>query len=230
MNKSIGGVQNQIQIKLEIIPTRSSNQIQIKQFQPLRPSNLHIKVVNTGEYNLSALLKPWHLKWIKAGVLKALEYGPLLSFPVVGVEIALHEFQTTPNTIQPFIINAIQQCTFETLKQCTPILLEPLMKLEITTPEEYIGSVLSDLTTRRCEFNVDDNDNNNNNSQKNSNIVGDMRHLIIYVPLAELTNYSTVLRTITSGMASFDMHLHCYRLMNEYETNRAIRTVTGIDF
>lgn len=218
-SKTIGNVANTVLIDLEIAPKvveysgeHGGEYTKLKQ--------LHIHVVNSHDCNLSSILKPWHLKWIHAGVFKALQHGPLFAFPVVGIEVYLHNFTTTSRTTQAYVVNAVTQCTLDTLKLCHPILLEPVMALNITTPTSYVGSIMSDLSARRTVFG----DNQSSEECEDQ----DTSTIKAFVPLAELVNYSSVLRTISSGMASFDMTLHTYAPMNDEQSRAAIDRITGV--
>ncbi|KAI2801222.1 G elongation factor, mitochondrial 2 [Blomia tropicalis] len=221
LSRTIGSTLNHVNIAIEIRPLVEKTNLKF-----MRKKELKIKIVNTKDNNLSGQLRPWHQKWIHDGVFRALEYGPLFGFPVVNVDILLHEFTTTNRTTQPFVTNAVTQCVTEALERSSSlILLEPVMRLEIDTPEQYVGAILSDLSNRRCEFATDLDDND-----CTKNMEDDFRRIIVYVPLAELGNYSTVIRTITSGMASFDMAIHSYRSMDMQQTERTIRSISGVDY
>lgn len=213
MSKTIGGVNNRCLVELEIRPEPISNKT------TGGGDVVSLKVINTKERQLSALLKPWHLRWIKQAVKRAFEYGPLLSSPVVSVEVLVHDFETTRRTSQAFITSAIGQCMLEALRTGSPILLEPIMELEIRTPETHLGPILSDLSARRAEFGP------------SSTLTGPEAEtaLIAYVPLSELVAYSSALRQLTSGLASFEMTLHSYRAMDERQTQEVLKSVYGVE-
>lgn len=217
IGKSVGGVNNFVKVNLEVFPVEDVANAKIA----IHPKEIRVQIVNTKEVNLSGQIKPHHLKWIQMGIFKALEYGPLFSFPVAGVAANLYDFSTTNRTTQAFVVNSVAQCTLAALRQANSILLEPIMKLEISTPEVHVGSILSDLSGRRCEF----------GDEQHSTVVGGdrVRNLVAFVPLSELENYSTVLRSISSGMANFEMHLVNYRPMDEQLTNLKIRSISGVD-
>lgn len=225
LNKSIGGVNNVLRLTLELYPLNDDiftlNNAKVLSHHKY----VNVNVINTKENNLSGQLKPWHLKWIQMGVFKAMEYGPIFAFPVVGIGVSLHDFYTTSRTSEAFAVNAISQCTLSAFKDCGPILLEPIMKLEIASPEAYIGTILSDLSSRRSEFS----DERQSTRAAAATFDDDTRHLLAYVPLSELRNYSTVLRSITSGMASFEMSLFKYQPMNELQAQEEIRAISGVD-
>ena len=210
--KVVGNVKNKVKIGLEFQPSVDSVLIDAKSIK-----NLKIRVVNTKENNLSSQIKPHHLKWIQKGVQRALEYGPMSAFPVVNVEILLHDFESNSKTTEAFITNIASQCIFEALKKSSPVLLEPIMKLEIYTPDQYLGPIMSDLSSRRAEI-----------GESFSSLTADTRIQTVLIPLDELHNYSTILRTISSGMASFEMSLHSYRTLDEKQAQHAMDNLSGV--
>lgn len=229
LKKSIGGVVNAVRLGLQLRPLQQQQETKTGPNSLLlsRRKDLVIRVVNSREQNLSALVRPWHLKWLRTGVFKALQHGPLFGFPVTAVEVALIDYQASNRTTEAFFTHAATQCTLEALRSTSTggglVLLEPVMRLEITAPESSLGVILADLSSRRAEF-------------ADSTVVaggggGDGHRLLVaLVPLAELSTYATTLRRISSGMASFDMALHSYRAMDQTQTERAIRTISGVDF
>jgi elongation factor G len=78
------------------------------------------------------------------------------------------------------------------VKQANLTLLEPIMKIEVTTPEEFMGEVIGDLASKRAQI-------------LSTQIRGSLRIITAMVPLAEVPGYATVLRSLTQGRASFYM-------------------------
>jgi len=85
----------------------------------------------------------------------------------------------------------------EAMKKATPVLLEPYMKVEMTTPEEYLGDVMGDANSRRGRI--------EGFSDRNGLKVVDA-----FVPLSEMFGYATTLRSMTQGRASYSMEFHHY--------------------
>jgi elongation factor G len=83
---------------------------------------------------------------------------------------------------------ALQEAT----KKATPILLEPIMKIEVTTPEDFMGDIIGDLSSKRAQI-------------LGSEMRGKVRVITALVPLAEVSGYATTLRSISQGRASFYM-------------------------
>jgi elongation factor G len=202
LSKNVGGVKNNVKITLAVKPKSINTNVSHK-----------VRVIVTQENDLGKL-RPDHLKAIEMGVTNALDYGPILAFPVMDVSIDLLWFETTRSTSLPMIRSAATQCITNCLKNASPILLEPFMRLEITTPEKYIGSIISDLSNRRS--NIGDMQSR-----------GGLRVINSVTPLSELVNYSTFLRTLTSGTSTFTMEFDSYHHMNDVQQKKAIQQMTG---
>ena len=85
----------------------------------------------------------------------------------------------------------------EAAKKCNPVLLEPIMDVEVTAPSEYLGSVMGDITKRRGQI--------KDQEEKHNAIV-----VRAYVPLAEMFGYSTDLRSFTQGRGNYIMQMDHY--------------------
>ncbi|MDR2010044.1 MAG: elongation factor G [Bacteroidales bacterium] len=135
---------------------------------------------------------------IEKGFKEAIMNGPLLGFPVYNMKVELLDgsYHTVDSDELSFRI-AAGICFNEASKKLKTVLLEPIMKLEIVTPEEYLGDISADLNRRRATIEGMD-------SQ------GFLTILKAKVPLAEQFGYVTALRTISSGRASFSMEFSHY--------------------
>ncbi|KAI1307940.1 Ribosome-releasing factor 2, mitochondrial [Halotydeus destructor] len=200
--KIIGGTKNHVILALTVKPSDNFD---------AKPK---VKVVVTNENNL-AKIRLDRLKAIRSGISSALDHGPLLNFPVVGVDIELHWFESTFSTTSAVISAAASACILGALGKANMALLEPLMKLEVTVPGSYGGRVLSDLSARRVLL------------SEVGERPGDIRVINGVVPLVELVNYSTTLRTITSGTAGLSMEFDSYCRMNDEQHKLAYARVTG---
>ncbi|KAF5293265.1 hypothetical protein FQR65_LT11005 [Abscondita terminalis] len=146
-----------------------------------------------------ANISPRHLKAIKQGVHVALAHGPKISSQVINVEIMLHRFEVSRGTSDSVISATVTQCLQKMLREVGTYVLEPIMILEIVASEDSLSTILSDLTKRRANI-------------VNIAIRGSTKVVTCEVPLSELLGYSTTLRTITSGTASFTMEFHQYKI------------------
>ncbi len=136
---------------------------------------------------------------VDKGVRKTMEEGVLAGFPVVDVRVVLFDGGYHPVDSSDM---AFQVCASQAFKKgfmdADPILLEPIMKIEINTPDEFIGDVVSDINKRRGKITA------MRRFRKGS------QKLVGFVPLKEMFGYATTLRNITRGRASYSMEFHQY--------------------
>ena len=135
---------------------------------------------------------------VEAGVKEAMDRGVIAGYPVVDVKVTLFDgsYHEVDSSEMAFKI-AASQAFQEGAKKCGPILLEPIMKVEVTTPEEYMGDVIGDLNSRRAKI-------------QGMDMRGNVRIIRAEVPLATMFGYSTDLRSITQGRATFTMQFSHY--------------------
>lgn len=124
--------------------------------------------------------------------------GPLAAFPVVGVRVNLtdgkyHDVDSSDMAFRIAARNAMR----EAIRKASPKILEPMMKVEVETPEEYQGSVIGDLSSRRGIIGA-------MNSRNDVSVVN------ASVPLAEMFGYSTALRSLTAGKATYSMEFESF--------------------
>lgn len=136
---------------------------------------------------------------VNKGILKTLEKGVLAGYPVVDVKVVLLDGSYHPVDSSDF---AFQTCASIAFKQgfmkADPILMEPVMKIEVNSPDDYIGNVVSDLNKRRGR--IESMRRHRKGSQK----------LNGFVPLMEMFGYATTLRNISSGRANYSMEFYKY--------------------
>jgi elongation factor G len=136
---------------------------------------------------------------VNKGILKTLEKGVLAGFPVVDVKVVLLDGSFHPVDSSDM---AFQTCASIGFKQGfmkgDPILLEPMMKVEVNTPDEYIGEVVGNLNRRRGKIEA------MRRHRKGSQKVN------AFVPLMEMFGYATQLRNISSGRANYSMEFFKY--------------------
>jgi len=135
---------------------------------------------------------------IKKGILEASKNGVVIGFPVIDVKVTLldgsyHEVDSSEFSFQMAGAIAFQ----EGLKKANPVILEPIMEMEILVPEEYMGQVIGDLNSRRAKI--------ISLSKRAS-----CSSIKLYIPLAETFNYATILRSLTQGRASYTMEPSYY--------------------
>jgi elongation factor G len=135
---------------------------------------------------------------VEAGIKQALEEGVLKGYPVVNVKATLldgsfHEVDSSEMAFRTAAMIATRDC----MRKAGPQLLEPIMRLEITAPEEFTGNIISNISNRRGRLQSMDTVNN-------TQIIRGC------VPLAEMFGYSTTLRSLTQGRAGFSMEFSHY--------------------
>lgn len=135
---------------------------------------------------------------VEAGIKGAAENGVLAGFPVIDFKVTLYDgsYHEVDSSEMAFKI-AGSMAFKEAMKKASPVLLEPYMKVEITTPEEYLGDVMGDVNSRRGRI--------EGFSDRNGIKVVDA-----FVPLSEMFGYATTLRSMTQGRASYSMEFHHY--------------------
>jgi elongation factor G len=135
---------------------------------------------------------------VEKGIKSVMDSGPLAGFPVIDFKVALIDgaFHDVDSSVLAFEI-ASRAAMREGLKKAGAKLLEPIMKVEVVTPEEYTGGVIGDLTSRRGMVQGQD-------SRGNANVISCM------VPLANMFGYINTLRSMTSGRAVFTMQFDHY--------------------
>jgi elongation factor G len=135
---------------------------------------------------------------VEKGVREALENGVIAGFNLVDIEVTLYDgsFHDVDSSEVAFKI-AGSMAIQSAVKQAAPIILEPIMKLEITTPEEFMGDVIGDISSKRGQV--------LGTAQR-----GNVRVINAIVPLSELSRYVTILRSMTQGRASSYMEMSHY--------------------
>jgi elongation factor G len=136
---------------------------------------------------------------IDKGIKEALETGVVAGFPVIDVKAAVYDgsYHDVDSSEVAFKIAAAMAFKDATRK-ADPILLEPIMKVEVTVPEEFMGDIIGDLSSRRGQI-------------QESEQRGNARVVKALVPLAEMFGYATNVRSMTQGRASFAMEPSHYQ-------------------
>jgi elongation factor G len=139
-----------------------------------------------------------YIPGVEKGIESVLTSGPLIGFPVVDVAVALVDgkYHDVDSSALAFEI-AARAGFREALKMAGPVLLEPIMKVEVVTPEEYLGSVIGDLNSRRGQIAGTD-------TRGNAQVVNAM------VPLANMFGYVNQLRSMSQGRAQYTMQFDHY--------------------
>ena len=136
---------------------------------------------------------------VQKGVEEALNAGVLAGYPVVDVKVALTfgSYHDVDSSEQAFKMAAIFGFK-EACKKASPVILEPMMAVEVETPEDYAGTVMGDLSSKRGMV------------QGMDDMVGGGKAIKAEVPLSEMFGYATALRSMTQGRASYTMEFKHY--------------------
>ena len=139
-----------------------------------------------------------YISAVRKGIEEALHTGPIGGHPVIDVSVTLVDgtFHQVDSSEMAFRV-AGSMAIKEALRKAAPILLEPLMELQIITPGQYLGDVLADLSSRRGKIQTMEGE-------------GDIQVVDAEVPLVAMFGYATDLRSATQGRATFSMQFNRY--------------------
>ncbi len=157
------------------------------------------------------------IKPIEEGVRDAMERGFLAGYELVDIKVDLvfgsyHEVDSDERSFHIAGSLAFQ----DAVKKAKPVLLEPIMRVEVVTPEEYMGSVNGDLNRRRGQI------------EKMEPRPGGAQVITAYVPLSEMFGYTTDLRSMTQGRATSTMHFERYDAAPRNIAEEVIAKVQGV--
>lgn len=147
---------------------------------------------------------------IKKGVQEAMTAGVLVGYPVVDMLVAVYDgsFHEVDSSELAFKIAAARAIKDGVLK-AAPVLLEPIMKIEVVAPEKFMGEVIGDLNSRRAQI-------------QGTKLRGQMKVIDALIPLSETFGYATVLRSLTEGRANFTLELSHYDVVPKYIAEKII--------
>lgn len=148
---------------------------------------------------------------VDKGMQEALEAGVIAGYPVQDIKVMLYDgsYHEVDSSEMAFKI-AGSMAIKDAMKKATPVLLEPIFKVEVTTPEEYMGDVIGDLNARRGQV-------SGMTDRNNAKIIN------AHVPLSAMFGYATDLRSKTQGRASYSMEFEKYE---QVPTNIATQVVS----
>lgn len=136
---------------------------------------------------------------VQSGVKETLDNGVLAGFPVLGIKVRLVDGSYHPvdsSDIAFKIAGAI--AVKEAMKKASPVILEPIMKVQVISPKDYLGDVIGDLSARRGKV-------------EGIETKGELQIVNALVPLRELFGYATALRSLTQGRATYTMQFFSYQ-------------------
>ena len=152
---------------------------------------------------------------VNHGIQAALESGVLAGYPVVDVRARLVDGQYHDVDSSEMAFKIAGQAGFrKAAEQAKPVLLEPIMSVEVVTPEEYMGDVMGDLSSRRGRI-------------EGMEARGATQVVTAQVPLSEMFGYSTDLRSRTQGRATYTMQFDSYQEVSDSIASEIIKRVRG---
>ena len=149
---------------------------------------------------------------VQKGLANALDTGVMAGYPVVDIKVTLFDgsFHEVDSNDMAFQI-AASMAFKEGCKKASPVLLEPIMKIDVVTPKDYMGDVIGDLNRRRGRIEqVDDK--------------GITQYIHGFVPLSEMFGYATTVRSLTQGRASYSMEPSHYEEVPKALTEELVAT------
>ncbi|XP_065909117.1 ribosome-releasing factor 2, mitochondrial-like isoform X2 [Dysidea avara] len=198
MDRTIGNRRHVISIKMTVTPLDNGGPIKNVEF------TRSVKLGITKEM----------MEAVTHGILQSCSRGPLLSFPIINAQIKVEEMSVSQDSSPAMGQACATQCITKAFSRSDLVLLEPVMAVEVVTPDEHIGIVLGDLSSRRAAI-------------LNVSPREDMKLVMAHVPLACLIDYATVIRTETSGMGSHSVHFSHYTALNSKLTQSVITKIRG---
>ena len=151
---------------------------------------------------------------VSKGLVKTMAEGILAGFPIVDIKAVLLDgkFHAVDSSDRAFQTCA-SVCFKEAFRKAKPILLEPMMKIEINTPDDFIGNVIGDVNKRRGK--IESMRRYRKGSQKLSG----------FVPLMEMFGYATTLRNISSGRANYSMEFYQYSPLSQAVQEKVLKEI-----
>ena len=152
-----------------------------------------------------------HIPACEKGFKDVMSKGPLAAFPMVGVKVTLndgkyHDVDSSDLAYQLAARTAMR----DAVKKSSPVLMEPVMKVEVETPSDFQGSVIGDLSSRRGVV-------------YGTEVNGDDTVINAGVPLGEMFGYATQLRSLTSGKANYSMEFEKYNRCPAFVQEKVIK-------
>ncbi|HUV42726.1 MAG TPA: elongation factor G [Patescibacteria group bacterium] len=152
---------------------------------------------------------------IEKGVKEAMDKGILAGYPVTDVFVAVYDGSYHEVDSSDIAFKIAGSMGFQdAAKQANLVLLEPIMKLEVTTPDGFMGDVIGDLSSKRAQI-------------QETEARGNIRVITVLIPLAEVSGYATTLRSITQGRANPYMEFSHYQEVPANITEKIVSAKTG---
>ncbi|ABS60988.1 elongation factor G [Fervidobacterium nodosum] len=179
----------------------------VVQFEPLGLD----KTFEFVDKTVGGVIPKQYIPAIEEGIREAMQVGVLAGYPVVGIKATLLDgsYHEVDSSEMAFKI-AASMAFKEAMEKGNPVLLEPIMKVEVTTPEDYMGNIIADLNSRRAHIDALENR-------------GHLRVVKALVPLSEMFGYATTLRSLSQGRANYTMVLSHYEKVPEKVAEKILK-------
>jgi elongation factor G len=157
-----------------------------------------------------------YIKPVQEGIQEAMERGALAGYELVDIRARLYDGSYHEVDSSELAFKIAGSLAFQdAVKRADPVLLEPIMKVEIVTPEEYLGAITGNITARRGRI-------------ERVEALPGTQVITAMVPLSEMFGYATDLRSQTQGRATYTMHFSCYEEIPKSVAEAIIAKVTGV--
>ncbi|MEN2769117.1 elongation factor G [Ornithinibacillus xuwenensis] len=152
---------------------------------------------------------------VEQGVREAMENGVLAGYPLIDVKASLYDgsYHDVDSNEMAFKI-AASMALKAAKNKCNPVLLEPIERVEVVVPEEYMGDIIGDITSRRGRM-------------EGMEARGQLQVIKAFVPLAEMFGYATALRSNTQGRGQYTMHFDHYEEVPKSVSEEIIKKNAG---
>ncbi|XP_066469997.1 ribosome-releasing factor 2, mitochondrial [Tiliqua scincoides] len=201
LDRSIGEKRHQVTAQIGVRPWEGD-------------TSATVPVIEYAE-NICDSIQPDLREAIENGVHTSYLQGPCLGFPLQDVVVTVNAVATNSDTSLTMVSACVSRCMQKALKRADKQVLEPVMNLEITVSDHHLGAVLGDLAQRR-------------GSIREIQSRPDDKVVLASVPLAEMMGYSTVLRSLTSGSATFTLEFASYQVMSPHEQTALLQKKSGL--
>ena len=153
-----------------------------------------------------------YVPFIEKALEGAMGTGPRIGYPMQDVKVTLADGSYHPTDSSEVAFEAAAVLAFENAtRKANPLLLEPIMRMHITVPDEHVGKVIGDLNSRRAQINEsttqDASDNTGHPSQSTQTVIN------AFIPLSETFQYTTRLRSMTQGRGAFTLEFSHYEIV-----------------
>ncbi|MGQ9824224.1 MAG: elongation factor G [Desulfotomaculales bacterium] len=164
-----------------------------------------------GEEIFGGAVPKQYVPAVEKGVREAMQEGVLAGYPVTGVKVVLYDGSYHPVDSSELAFKIAASMAFKKgTQQASPVLLEPIMEVEVTVPENFMGDVIGDFNTKRGRI-------------LGMEPAGKKTKIKALVPLAEMTRYAIDLKSMTQGRGSFRMRFSSYEEVPAYLAEEVIK-------